>query len=282
MLSTWIDKEKDAEEFLYHYKTIETLLLYILPQKMLIFSDIRKTNDPEEIYDHGFQMSYDLELGIDSKDECIEEFIPNQQRFSDALRKEVKILCCSQDNCPKQFDFVRNTGRGFLKPRMWAQYSNNHKGVCLVLNRKKFIEKFNSNFHNRFHMSREIIYEFDYEKLEKSIRAYTLNTSELKGRDIEEVVADRIESFTDIYYFSKHPDWKEENEYRFLIKAKPNENPKIELDGILNSIILGTQADDLLYKPIEIMVEKFSYIPDIYKLNYFNNSYFLVPLKESN
>ena len=51
-----------------------------------------------------------------------------------------------------------------------------------------------------------------------------------------------------------------------MIKAKPNENPKIELDGILNSIILGTQADDLLYKPIEIMVEKFSYIPDIYKL----------------
>jgi len=60
MISTKINNEEDTQEYLYHYTTIETLVLYILPQKTLRFSNIRETNDPEEIYDHGFQMNDDL------------------------------------------------------------------------------------------------------------------------------------------------------------------------------------------------------------------------------
>ena len=130
-------------------------------------------------------------------------------------------------------------------------------------------------------MARNIIYGFNcYEKLESWTSAYTLYASELKENGLEKVVEKRIERFADIYYFSKHPDWKEENEYRLLVRDKSNENPIIELDGILEGIVLGIQADDLLHKPIQIMIERFSAIPDIYKLHYFNQSYFLIPFSE--
>lgn len=107
------------EEYLYHYTTVETLLFYILPQKTLRFSDIRKTNDPEEIYDHGFQLCEDVEPGPDVYGEYIREFEINQKKFADILRKEAKIRCCSQDSPPGRLEILRNNGRGYLRPRMW-------------------------------------------------------------------------------------------------------------------------------------------------------------------
>ncbi len=282
MISTKINNEEDTQEYLYHYTTIETLVLYILPQKTLRFSNIRETNDPEEIYDHGFQMNDDLGGGMEPQDAFFAQFVTNQKRFADALRKAVKVLCCSQDSIPKQMDFPRNKGRGFIKPRMWAQYSDNHKGVCLVLDKKKFVEKFDDEFCDRYHLSRDVIYEYDYDKLEASVEAYTLYTSELKENSIEKVVENRIEKFADIYYFSKHPDWRDENEYRFLIKDTSEENPGIGLDGILKGIIVGTRADKLLYEPIRIMSQQFSVVPELYELVYINSDYFLFPMQKDN
>lgn len=278
MISIWVDSEEEAQQYLYHYTTIETLILYILPQMSLKFSSIKKTNDPEEIYDHGFTMEHDMNIEKKLEKELIDQFIPNQKKFADALSRDMKILCCTQDYIPEQIDFVRNTGRGFLKPRMWAQYSNNHKGVCLILDRKRIIEKFNNKFADQYHLSRSVIYEYNCEKIRESIEAYTLKTSELIANDIEKVVEKRKRKFEDIYYFSKHPDWRDENEYRFLIKDTSKDNPSIELDGILKGIIMGTQADELVYNAIHIMIQNFTNIPDIYKLVYFNNSYLLSPL----
>lgn len=95
-------------------------------------------------------------------------------------------------------------------------------------------------------MSRDMNYGSDSSKLRKYTEAYTMNTSELKGEQLEKVINDRIPIYADIYYFSKHPDWKEENEYRFLIKNAENQELYIEIDGILENIIMGTKADPMI------------------------------------
>lgn len=281
MLSTVIFNEDDAKKYLYHYTTIEKLLLYILPQKELKFSNIRYTNDPYESYERGFHMCDDLNLMEREREIYMKVFLENQKKFADTLRNEIRIICCSKDALPQTYDVIRNSGRGFLKPRMWAQYANNNKGVCLVLNKNKLIKQFENNFKDTFHISKDIVYEFNYEMIERSYNAYTFNTSELKDSTFEQVVENKIINFSDIYYFSKHPDWKEENEYRFLVRADSGADLTLKLDGILESIILGIEAEEILSKSIDIMLNKFNELPIIYKLYYINQQYYLFPVEKS-
>lgn len=282
MFSEIIETKEEAEEFLYHYTTMETLLFYILPQKTLKFSEIRKTNDPEEIYGRGYSMKDDLEILKDpqEKEKWKDKFFINQKKFSDALQKEARILCCSQDRIPAPLEAMKGIGRGFLKPRMWAQYADNHKGICLVLDREKMVKRFNDKFKSLYHVSDEISYVINENRMEKQINAYSIYTSELKGKDIEEVVENRIKTYADIYYFTKHPDWRDENEYRFLVKNNSKEDLYIDIDGILQYIIMGTNSDDLLKETIEILTEKFLKVPELMKLLYFNGYFNLCPSKE--
>ncbi|MBO6047911.1 MAG: hypothetical protein J6P61_09245, partial [Erysipelotrichaceae bacterium] len=85
--------------YLYHYTSIETLLLYILPEKRLRFSSIKTTNDPEESYD---QNVFHGDMSLDQLNE-----------FSHILKNQARIVSLTQDG-----DY-----KGYEKPRMWAQYS---------------------------------------------------------------------------------------------------------------------------------------------------------------
>lgn len=116
MFSEVIRTKEEAEEFLYHYTTMETLLFYILSQKILRFSEMRKTNDPEEFNENGYQMSDDLRIleNEEEREKWISKFFENQKLFSDLLQKDAKILCCSKDNFMLSQESLQYNGRGFL------------------------------------------------------------------------------------------------------------------------------------------------------------------------
>lgn len=253
---------------LYHYTTVETLLLYILPQKALRFSAMKETNDPEEVGDYYFGLTEDP--FFPQKSHSPEYVMKEQRDFNNAVKNGIKILCFSQDGPTKEINGRTYFQSGYSKPRMWAQYANNHTGVCLVLNKEEFIRRFNDNFDNKFHMEQEVVYEPGFKE---SSRAYDLDTKEISMKGIEGIVEERRKKFASAYYFSKHPDWKDESEYRFLVKDDSKEYPTIELDGVLTDIILGTKADKLLRLPIDIMVKEFHILPQIYGLRYFQGKY---------
>lgn len=228
-------------DYLYHYTSIETLLLYILPEKRLRFSSIKTTNDPEECYDHNvFHGDMSLEQLND---------------FSHIIKNQARIVSLTQDG-----DY-----KGYEKPRMWAQYSNHHRGACLIFNRRALIKEFRHAFKDTIHYDDKISYDITDERIARTKEAFTIH----QDTNIDQ----HIRKYIDIFYFCKHPDWRQENEYRLFVRSA--DNCFINLDGILEAIVLGVEAEPHLNKPISLVSAVFEHKPKIYKLDYIDNRYLL-------
>jgi hypothetical protein len=110
---------------LYHYCSWETAVSKILPAYQLLLNQVEKTNDPREnqrfMFSHRTYKQIDI-AGMDVADKYI----------SKRIREGVKVCCFSED---------RENYWGCLLSKMWAHYGGNHKGVCLELDRQKFIEE---------------------------------------------------------------------------------------------------------------------------------------------
>ncbi len=258
-----------SDKYLYHYTTMEKLLMYILPHKQLRLSSLSKTNDPHEISSRHFNLIDDLNLSNDG--ESFDNFIPDQEHFSNALKNNIIVLCFAQDDM--LLCGVSRLGKGFLKPRMWAQYADNHLGACLFINKAKFIDSFTYNFKNHYSRHRNIIY--DDMVSEQKYNAYSLKSSEYTKYSINEIVSNRINEYADIYYFSKHSDWKEENEYRFILEY-PSADAYINIEDSLEGIALGIHTDGKLIPTIKLLLNHYSHTPLINRLIY-KNEYHIVP-----
>lgn len=200
-----------------------------------------------------------------------DDFMDNQKRFSCALTDDIRVLCFAQDTLG--YAGMSYSDRGFSKPRMWAQYANNHKGVCLVFNKELLINKVKNQFANCFFKCENIRYD---NQLQRVIDAYSLKTSELNKKSIEDVVIDKVQDYWDIYYFTKHIDWISENEFRIVLKYA-QEFAYVDIDGILDAIILGTGVDLSIINSIKINLRQFKEKPEIRNLFWMHSAYTLSP-----
>ena len=269
------EKKQDASNI-----AMEKLLKYILPQKSIRLSPISKTNDPQESNGRNFQLGDDIDKYQDGNID-IGEFTKAQEEYKEVMKKDIKILCFAQDYIPGDNEaFIRDSGRGFAKPRMWAQYADNHQGVCLAFNKNKMIEYFNEKYNRYFYKYQPVRYKFEKYHNRRDCEAYTLLSSEFQeyNNDVKKIVFNRREKYYDMYYFFKHPDWQEEREYRFLLDYSKDTYPIIEIDGLLEGIILGERADEEMKKPREILTNIFENKPRIGKLIWNNMGYICVPI----
>lgn len=95
------------------------------------FSPFTEMNDPREACRRFYAES------STSDDICCREEFKLEDSFGSNFRKKASIFCASIDNSIQNPNFVMK--RGFGKPRMWAQYGENHKGACLIF-KKEILE----------------------------------------------------------------------------------------------------------------------------------------------
>lgn len=258
------------DNYIYHYTSTDILIKYILPQKQLRFSKINSTNDPEETRFHVMQYHDDLNLGPNFIRDKLEKTIT----ISRGITEHIKLLCFSQDD--DSFDISNGlfSDKGFARPRMWAQYAQNHRGVCLVFDKEKLIEKFNSDFEYYLHFCDDVSYDPIIKQLSLPEYEYAQIglASELQ-KSAEQIIEDRIKKYHKIYYFSKHKDWQTEKEFRFVIRDEIHSETFLSIDGTLAYIILGHNCESQLTHPINILLQTFSKKPEILKFRYNGNSY---------
>lgn len=108
---------------LYYYCKLSTAIEKILPKKQILLNPAGRTNDPRENKNFVFA-SINMFAGdyflLKNRDNSI----------SDEIRRDCKMICFSTDY--KHFF-------GYEYSRMWALYGDNHKGICIELNKEKFI-----------------------------------------------------------------------------------------------------------------------------------------------
>jgi hypothetical protein len=127
----------ESDRYLYHYTRWERLL-DIAHGQALRLSPVTTMNDPKE--SKRWLVSQSTFSRTTPKNtlrgawEAMEEY-----------RRHVKVAAFATDT-PGDSDADVRFGAGYARPRMWAQYSANHTGACIVFDRAELLKRFAEQF----------------------------------------------------------------------------------------------------------------------------------------
>jgi hypothetical protein len=220
---------------LCHYTTRETALEKILFNKQIKLGRLGSTNDPKEAKARSHLLISDV---TDKVHKQINSISKTAEKVS---KDEWKVFCLTK-SLPINLENTRKNvylsffAHGYSRPRMWAQYGENHSGVCLIFDGEclsKKLEGLKDKSHTLFHGS------VSYDSYNKTI-SKPLDFSDIK--DLGKLTAIRKHYFDNYEYFflSKHPDWRDETEYRWLVHNSGKKKDEfINIEGALVAVLVG-------------------------------------------
>lgn len=207
-------------------------------------------------------------------------------------------FCCGDYNVNPLID---NNRPGDFYPRMWAQYADNSKGVCLVSDKHKLLKELKRVLEkNYFIFDREVIYkniiDKEYSNYIKKL-IVSRNKKYFKGTKFDDAkrIRENLRENIYDYYFTKDIDWSGEKEYRIiLINQEKNPNTEVErckfnLLDCLECCILGEnyglsmtddefEINDNAIQRIRCLCQEKQINLKILKRDIFRSSYFLEDL----
>lgn len=214
----------DTERWCYHYTSSEVALDHILSTNELKFNALRDLNDPKESGCLGW-----LGGGVPSEEHLRNRYVEVEEQVDREFRNSVKVFCSSTDRSPAGSSF----DRGHMKPRMWAQYGNESKGVCLVFSRSRLRECV-SGIYEESLVCGSVEYTDDRHRMAipmMRVGDLELPTSEIaKSRFIE---ANRQIVFT------KYRDWSDEAEWRLACYDERPGPIYVDFQDSLSAIVAG-------------------------------------------
>ena len=132
-----------SKEYLFHYTKAESFESIIKTQE-LWFNNIYKTNDPYENKKFDFYSKSEKKditgeyIKIDEDvDDAQVWFFQQLNRIKNRIVKTISFCCGIYNFNPLD----ENNRPGYFYPRMWAQYADNSKGVCLIFDKQKLLEE---------------------------------------------------------------------------------------------------------------------------------------------
>ena len=182
---------------IYHYTKLSTAIEHILPEMALRTNFLNKMNGPKENQKWAFggvNVPYEtLYSDLDEADQNKAHF-DNMYRFGEEIKSKIQAIC-----------FVYSDKyKGFENEMMWAQYAENHKGICLEIDTDLFIEENN-------HLD---IFKFqDINYCPQKNKWFFWNGNMSKEENIEQHIKRDYEAL----FLSKSHYWSKEYEKRLLI-----------------------------------------------------------------
>lgn len=226
------------DRLVYHYTTKSTALDFILKDRTLKLGSISKTNDPKEKKQWSFTPATngasDL-TKVNAKD--------LSEGLSRALKQNTKVACFCRDQQPLSGDHIRDIFfRGWSKPRMWAQYAENHTGVCLVFDRQRLDEAvvrafgFYSKVYRGevLYVNRSIAYDWGGD--------FTAHMDAINQHGFDRYAEMHFDEFRRTLFFEKMHDWRDESEFRWIVADNDAEDKFVNIAASLVGIIYGDEA----------------------------------------
>ncbi len=221
------------DKYIAHYTNLEAAIL-ILDSKKIRLGHKNNTND---LYENNknwfFEEPYPSDMHTCEIFDCKEI----KKSIENKINKHIQI-----------FSTIGYQEKRTLynRPRAWAQYGDNHNGVCLIFNKDKLIEKFNNNNIIKSLYGKmtyidwiNIIQSQGYYKTPNDIKKLSnlLNSPELLFEEVNK------NHSLNTKLFIKDIDWEHENEYRFLAFSKNIDNIYIDYNDSLEAIVLGANIN---------------------------------------
>lgn len=231
---------QNPDRWVYHYTSMKTALEFILPSGEIRFSPFNIVNDPRESKSWRFSV-----YSNNDNDLCINDFREINIKSTEYLKIKSKVLCLVRDE-PKNLDKIDSLyRRGFSKPRMWAQYSDDHSGVCIVLDKERLKSIITSTFRNKGKLYfGNIEYENFFSQIGE-IKAFQLNYQDIIKNSLENVIDNMIVNYHKNYFFTKCEDWSTENEWRAVAICNENGYEYVPIKEAICGLVLGVN-----YSPV--------------------------------
>ncbi len=214
------------KKLLYHYTGPEKLFK-ILTNMHLKFSRFDNLNDLNEI-EVNFQITdFNLELNI-----------------QDYILKNCGLVSFTKDHIIDE----KVEEWGINHARMWAQYADNNKGACLVLNEEKLIKKNPKLRECKFFTIEDVVYDI-----------WTLSGIQEHSVDSETVILNNYKEL----FFKKSNDWELERERRLFLLG---DLEFIDINDCVEYICLGFRFD-MYDSLIKIFLNNFNNGKQIFTLH---------------
>jgi hypothetical protein len=201
--------------YLYHFTKPDSLFEIIknMTLKLSTFKDLNDLNEKEIKFNWG-----DWQNGLKVKKFIVEN---------------CRLLSFSQN-----FERAKsNCHCGCNHPRMWAQYADNNKGACVVINEKLFIEK-----------NIELLDKYFWRVKNVSYKEYVFNDENIEISNPEEFTKKNYEKL----FFEKYIDWLQEDERRLFVIGNVD---YLSIDGCIEFVCLGNKFESQSYSKLaEILV----------------------------
>ncbi len=229
---------RDSERYLYHYTSSRTAKK-ILANLTLRMGDLRGTNDPKESKEWHFDLTSTAGSDLDAWDKS-----KLAEELSLTIKKHARVLCFCKDGDSLSGNHVDDVARrGHMRARMWAQYGENHAGVCLALDKKLLLEQVRAESERVISLwARDILY-WDRGILDgQHERDYLIDVDVLRQVGFEQYWKLHAKQFYQRLFFEKRLDWKDEREYRILALLDRPREVFIDIRGCLRAVFFGDTA----------------------------------------
>jgi len=224
----------DSGKYVYHYTSGKTATDYILPSLSLRMSPFTDVNDPREskhwpfkFYARSLEENFDPALFLEAT------------RY---VRDKSLVLCYSKDH-PEGGD--NSLRKGYARPRMWDQYGDKHKGVCLVFDEEELGHAVTRMANGRQQFSGEVEYlDSSFGPMRQDADPYGLvYLEDVKQRGLSSILEPLIAKFSDSLFFTKHKDWEHESEQRWVVRSEEERVPDfVPILGVLRVVLLGADC----------------------------------------
>ena len=122
---------------------------------------------------------------------------------------------------------------------MWASYGENHKGVCLKFNGKKFDKLIRSKVEGIEKDRRVFRGKVNYIDYGDTLDSISIDYVELSKTEIAQKLRNHLIEHHKKFFLLKSTDWKTEFEFRWLIHSHNREAEFLPIKGIIEEVIVG-------------------------------------------
>jgi hypothetical protein len=230
----------NSERYVYHYTKWERLL--DIMHTGLRLGPLAQMNDPRESKEWYPPLSFRGDAQFTAKEIAA---------FNQAIAGYKKMIRIAASCLDRPFNEGYNRSRrGYSRPRMWAQYAENHKGVCIVIDRAGLDRAIHLRYPDQ-RASWVLAGKVEYVETARDDPA-TLAIVLRADNDIEASVQDHFSEFADRLFFVKHVDWCDENEYRWVYYdsdgtgtgANGSQGPFVDIKSHVVALVLGADYAD--------------------------------------
>ena len=227
---------KNSAKLIAHYTSFRVACEHLLPERRIRFSPLANMNDPRENRERMVGVGWS---GDDTP--ALDERTAASDKLKTAYRDYSKVFCGTLDGeNPNNL----NTKRCFGRPRMWAQYADNHRGICLLFNRDKLDLEIQAAVQGDACLySGEVVYD-DYLK-HVSAAACDLDFDQVREVGQEAALRKQVDTYHRALFLRKDSDWIGESEYRWVIHRWERGHEFVPFDESLESIVMGVDCPEV-------------------------------------